>query len=98
MSFPLPGCITQGKTREEALENAKEAIVGYIATLEDEGLPVPEERFETFLVAVRASCCGSPDATVSRHSAKSASARNASTAVTSSSVATTPSRSSSLPP
>ncbi|EQB70565.1 MAG: hypothetical protein AMDU1_APLC00053G0005 [Thermoplasmatales archaeon A-plasma] len=26
----LPGCITQGKTREEALKNAKEAIELYI--------------------------------------------------------------------
>lgn len=32
----LPGCITQGKTREEALGNAKEAIQGYIAALEDD--------------------------------------------------------------
>lgn len=46
----LPGCITQGKTREEALENAKEAIQGYIAALEDDGLPVPEEHFDTILV------------------------------------------------
>lgn len=31
----LPGCITQGKTKEEALANIKEAIGGYIATLEE---------------------------------------------------------------
>jgi predicted RNase H-like HicB family nuclease len=39
----LPGCVTQGKTREEAIVNIKEAIRGYVATLEDDHLPVPEE-------------------------------------------------------
>jgi predicted RNase H-like HicB family nuclease len=31
----LPGCISQGKTREEAIQNIKEAIRGYVAALED---------------------------------------------------------------
>jgi len=48
----LPGCVSQGKTREEAIENIKEAIEGYIAALEEDGLPVPEERFDVLLVAV----------------------------------------------
>lgn len=48
----LPGCISQGKTKEEAISNIKEAIRGYIASLEEDGLPVPEERFETLVVAV----------------------------------------------
>ena len=48
----LSGCISQGKTRQEAIANIKEAIEGYIASLEEDGLPVPEERFETFVVAV----------------------------------------------
>lgn len=48
----LPGCISQGKTRQEAIANIKEAIEGYIVSLEEDGLPVPEERFETFVVAV----------------------------------------------
>lgn len=48
----LPGCISQGKTRQEAISNIKEAIRGYIAALEEDGLPVPEERFEALLVAV----------------------------------------------
>ena len=48
----LPGCISQGKTRDEALENIKEAIAGYIAALEDDGLPVPDEHFDTLVVAV----------------------------------------------
>ena len=48
----LSGCISQGKTRQEAIANIKEAIEGYIVSLEEDGLPVPEERFETFVVAV----------------------------------------------
>ena len=48
----LSGCISQGKTRQEAIANIKEAIEGYIVALEEDGLPVPEERFETFVVAV----------------------------------------------
>lgn len=48
----LPGCISQGKTKEEAIENIKEAIEGYISALRDDGLPVPAEKFETLLLAV----------------------------------------------
>jgi predicted RNase H-like HicB family nuclease len=48
----LPGCISQGKTKEEAVRNIKEAIDGYVAALEEDGLPVPEERFEVLVVAV----------------------------------------------
>ena len=48
----LPGCISQGKTREEAISNIKEAIEGYITALEEDHLPVPEEHFETLVVAV----------------------------------------------
>jgi predicted RNase H-like HicB family nuclease len=48
----LPGCISQGKSKEEAVGNIREAIQGYIAALEEDGLQVPEERFEAILVAV----------------------------------------------
>ncbi|MFV2057929.1 MAG: type II toxin-antitoxin system HicB family antitoxin [Thiohalomonadales bacterium] len=48
----LPGCISQGKTREEAIVNIKEAIEGYVMTLEDDGLSVPDDSFDTILVAV----------------------------------------------
>ena len=39
----LPGCITYGRTREEALERAKEAIEGFVEGLEKAGEPIPEE-------------------------------------------------------
>ena len=48
----LPGCVSQGATRQEAIDNIREAIRLYIAVLEEDHLPVPEERFETLLVAV----------------------------------------------
>lgn len=48
----LPGCISQGKTRQEAIENIKDAIDAYVAVLEEDGLPIPEEKYEALLVAV----------------------------------------------
>ncbi len=30
----LPGCLSQGKTREDALANVKEAIAGWLETME----------------------------------------------------------------
>jgi antitoxin HicB len=43
----LPGCVTQGDTIDEALENAREAIAGFIKALRDIGEPVPDETSET---------------------------------------------------
>jgi predicted RNase H-like HicB family nuclease len=48
----LPGCITQGVTREEAIQNSREAIREYVAALKEDHLPVPPEHFETLVVAV----------------------------------------------
>lgn len=48
----LPGCVSQGKTKENAIFNIREAIEGYILTLKEDELPVPPERFETILIAV----------------------------------------------
>ena len=45
----LPGCVSQGKTKEEATENIKEAISAYIEALKEDNLPVPEERFQAVL-------------------------------------------------
>ena len=48
----LPGCISQAKTKQEAVNNIREAIEGYIAVLEEDELPVPEEHFEALVLAV----------------------------------------------
>jgi predicted RNase H-like HicB family nuclease len=37
----LPGCISQGKTRSEAIDNIKEAITGYLESLAAYNEPVP---------------------------------------------------------
>ncbi len=37
----LPGCLSQGKTRDEALANIREAIEGYLASLRKHGEPLP---------------------------------------------------------
>lgn len=48
----LPGCLTQGETREAAIANTREAITAYVAALEDDGLPIPAEHFDALLIAV----------------------------------------------
>ncbi|MBI2656208.1 type II toxin-antitoxin system HicB family antitoxin [Candidatus Woesearchaeota archaeon] len=37
----LPGCISQGKSRKEALKNIKDAIEGYLESLKKHNEPVP---------------------------------------------------------
>ncbi|MBW7888398.1 MAG: type II toxin-antitoxin system HicB family antitoxin [Bacteroidetes bacterium] len=37
----LPGCISQGPTREEAVRNVKEAIVAYTTSLKKHNEPIP---------------------------------------------------------
>jgi predicted RNase H-like HicB family nuclease len=39
----LPGCFSRGKTITEALRNVEEAIQCYLASLLDDGEPLPEE-------------------------------------------------------
>jgi predicted RNase H-like HicB family nuclease len=48
----LPGCISQGKTREEAVTNIREAINAYVNALKEDGISVPEERFDALLAVV----------------------------------------------
>lgn len=37
----LPGCVSQGKTRNEALSNMKDAIKGYLDSLKKHNEPIP---------------------------------------------------------
>ena len=37
----LPGCVSQGETRQEATENIQEAIEGYLKSLNKHGDAVP---------------------------------------------------------
>ena len=47
----LRGCFSQGKTREEALANVREAISLHEEVLRDRGEPVPDDNVELVEVA-----------------------------------------------
>ena len=49
----LPGCISQGKTRTEALENIKDAMEGYLTSLKKHNEPIPPS-IEEELVEINA--------------------------------------------
>jgi predicted RNase H-like HicB family nuclease len=48
----LSGCHSQGRTKEEAIANIKEAIQGYIASMRKHGEPIPATEVEEVEVAV----------------------------------------------
>lgn len=39
----LPGCISEGETREEAIENIREAIALYLESVENDKIEYPGE-------------------------------------------------------
>jgi predicted RNase H-like HicB family nuclease len=45
----LPGCVTQGDTRDEALANIKEAAELYVEDCREAGDPVPTEAGKEFI-------------------------------------------------
>jgi predicted RNase H-like HicB family nuclease len=47
----LPGCVSQGETREEALANIKEAISLHEEVLRERGEPIPDDQVELVEVA-----------------------------------------------
>ena len=51
----LPGCHSQGRTRDEALANMREALEGYLESMREHGVPLPfSAEFE--VVEVRPTC------------------------------------------
>ena len=48
----LPGCISQGQSKKEAIKNIQEAIEGYIEVLQQDGDPIPEDSMESVIVAI----------------------------------------------
>jgi len=48
----LPGCVSQGKTREDALANIREAIEGWLEVQEARGVPADGENVEVVEVAL----------------------------------------------
>lgn len=45
----LPGCVSQGDTREEALRNIREAIEPYLEDCRESGDPIPSESGREFV-------------------------------------------------
>jgi predicted RNase H-like HicB family nuclease len=49
----LPGCISQGETEKETLNNIKEAIVLHIKCLAEDGIPIKADpKKKEFMVSV----------------------------------------------
>ncbi len=48
----LPGCISQGRTRSQAIANIREAIDLMLEELQEQGEPVPDDTLEAVLVVV----------------------------------------------
>jgi len=49
----LPGCISQGKTKKEAIKNVKEAIELHVSLLAEDGIPLKEtQKAEVVAVSV----------------------------------------------
>ena len=42
----LPGCVSQGKTRDVAIKNIKDAMRGYLQSLEKHKEPIPPQIYE----------------------------------------------------
>lgn len=51
----LPGCVTEGDSVQEALENAQEAIAGYLEALKIQGRPLPDKDPQMFFGEVEVS-------------------------------------------
>ena len=45
----LPGCVSQGDTREDALRNIREAIELYVEDCRESGDPIPSESGREFV-------------------------------------------------
>lgn len=50
----LPGCHSQGRTREDALANIQEAMRGYLAVLEQDGEVLPKPDLDAVMIEVAA--------------------------------------------
>ena len=50
----LPGCLTCGDSREEAIEMAKDAIALYLGELAAQGRPIPHDEVEALSLEVTA--------------------------------------------
>ncbi|MBW4578009.1 MAG: type II toxin-antitoxin system HicB family antitoxin [Tildeniella nuda ZEHNDER 1965/U140] len=47
----IPGCVSQGQTRQEALENIKDAISACLQVRAERGMPLTIETYQVEVVA-----------------------------------------------
>lgn len=45
ITIPDLGCVTQGNTLKEAKEMAKDAMIGYLSVLKDDGIEFPPAKY-----------------------------------------------------
>jgi predicted RNase H-like HicB family nuclease len=48
----LPGCVSEGDTREQAIENVRDAIEEWISAARQVGMAIPDETFEVQVCVV----------------------------------------------
>ena len=48
----LPGCISQGESKPEAIKNIREAIIDYLVVLKEDGDTIPDDNMESIIVAI----------------------------------------------
>ena len=48
----LPGCVSQGRSKEEALENVREAIFLHVESMKEDGEEIPVEESSKVIVEV----------------------------------------------
>jgi predicted RNase H-like HicB family nuclease len=47
----IPGCVSQGQTKQEALENIKDAITACLQVRAERGMPLTVETYQVEVVA-----------------------------------------------
>lgn len=47
----IPGCVSQGETKQEALENIKDAIAACLQVRAERGMPLTVETYQVEVVA-----------------------------------------------
>ena len=48
----LPGCISQGRSKQEAIKNIRSAIQGYLEVLKQDKASIPDDNMESIILAI----------------------------------------------
>lgn len=48
----LPGCVSDGDSKEEALRNIRDAIDCWMSAARETGIPIPDESFDVLVCVV----------------------------------------------